>query len=301
MNPPLVDLAVVLPTVNRPSLLARAVRSCFMDSLQPSEAIIVHDDPSSIDRYQQVYEALDSLPLTRLVHSHAQGPSAARNTGWMAASASWIYFLDDDDHLLPGGMATIARSLQTHSRSAKVVAFGSRVYRGGQSSDRLPGLVMRKYGVPFWAELGTLVIRKQALAEVDGFDPDIRIGENRDLMARLAARFPVDYIDRAIVCLDYDHAHPRQSEAEGTVEANIHLLRKNEAIYRRDPLWWRSAHLYPACHAASRGRLQTSLRLYLEWARATGQSIDARFIGAIARSALSRFGEPRRARSHRPQ
>jgi hypothetical protein len=121
---------------------------------------------------------------------------------------------------------------------------------------------MRKYGVPFWAELGALVSRKQALLDVNGSDPDIQIGENRDLLARLAARFRMDHIDQAVVCPDYDHANPRQSEAQGTVEANIHLLRKNQAIYRQDPLWWRSAHLYAACHAASRGRLNTSMRLY---------------------------------------
>jgi glycosyltransferase involved in cell wall biosynthesis len=289
MSHSLVDLAVVVPTVNRPSLLARALSSCFAGSVRPRKAIIVHDDPSCVDRYREVYEELDALPLVRLVHSHKEGPSAARNTGWRAASASWIYFLDDDDHVLADGMATIARGLETRVRDASILAFGSRVRRGGRCSDKLPGVVMQRYGVPFWAEIGTLVIRKDCLEEVGGFDTRIRLGENRDLMARLAARFEVGYVDQPIVCLDYEHVHPRQSEVEGTVEANIHLLRKNEAIYRKDPLWWRSAHLYPACHAAGRGRLRTSLELYWEWAQSSGRPIDARFIGAIASSAMSRF------------
>lgn len=289
MSQSLVDLAVVLPTVNRPSLLARALRSCFEGPVRPTEAIVVHDDASCLDRYQEVYEELDALPLVRLVQSRKEGPSAARNAGWRAASASWIYFLDDDDHVVPGGMATIAHALEARAGNASVLAFGSRVCRGGRCSEKLPGVVIERYGTPFWAEIGTLVIRKECLEAVGGFDPEIRLGENRDLMARLAARFQTGHVDEPIVCLDYEHVHPRQSQVEGTVEANIHLLRKNEAIYRQQALWWRSAHLYPACHAASQGRLRTSLKLYREWAQSTGRSIDARFIGAIAASAVSRF------------
>ena len=86
---------------------------------------------------------------------------------------------------------------------------------------------MQKYGVPFWAEIGTLVMRKHCLEEVGGFDPDIELGENRDLMARLAFRFRIEHVDEPIVFLDYGHAEPRQSENEGSIEANVHLLRKN--------------------------------------------------------------------------
>ena len=264
------DLAVVVPTVNRPAFLLRAVRSCFAGSVSPKEVIVVHDAPSHVERYSQAYRELSSLPVKRLVHDTRKGPSEARNTGWRAASASWIYFLDDDDHLLTGGAEAIRRAFERRAPDTSVLAFGSQVHRAGGVHDELPGPVMKKYGVPFWAELGTLVIEKRLLEEVGGFDPEIALGENRDLMARLASRGRVEHVDEPIVHLDYAHADPRQSERRGTVEANVHLLRKNEAIYRQDPLWWRSAHLYPACHAARRGRLRTSIMLYREWARSSG-------------------------------
>lgn len=287
MSPHTVDLAVVLPTVDRPALLGRALRSCFEGAYRPQEAIVVHDSPDHVAGYDELYEELASLPIRRIVHDSQKGPSAARNTGWQAATASWIYFLDDDDHLLGDGLETIAGVLASRSAEASVIAFGSRVHRGEQTRDELPGDVIRKYGIPFWAELGTLLIRRTALQEVGGFDPSIELGENRDLMVRMAARFAVEHVDEAIVCLDYAHVNPRQSEREGTVAANIHLLRKNEAIYRRDPLWWRSAHLYPACHAARRGHFRTAMRLYREWARSSGRLLDVAFLGALASSALS--------------
>jgi glycosyltransferase involved in cell wall biosynthesis len=299
MAPLSLDLSVVVPTVNRPSLVARAVRSCFAGSVWPKEVLIVHDAPSHVERYAQVYDELSTLPVRRLVHSERKGPSAARNTGWRAGTAPWVYFLDDDDYVLDHGMAAIGEAVGACHSDISVFAFGSRVRRKDGLHDELPGEVMRKYGTPFWAELGTLVIRKRCLEEVGGFDPEIELGENRDLMARLAARFGVEHIDDPIVHLDYSHAEPRQSENEGTIEANIHLLRKNAAIYRSDPLWWRSAHLFAACHAARRGKLSTSMTLYREWARSAGRPLDARFVGAVAFSAVSYVREVSRLRSRR--
>ncbi len=301
MDPLSLDLSVVVPTVNRPSLLSRAVRSCFAGSVRPKELIIVHDASSHVERYAQVYDELSALPVRQLVHPERKGPSAARNTGWRAATASWIYFLDDDDYLLDNGMASIGEAIDSCDPDTSIFAFGSRVRRDDGVHDALPGQVMRKYGTPFWAEIGTLVIRKRCLEEVDGFDPGIELGENRDLMARLAARFRAKHVDEPIVQLDYGHAEPRQSQNEGTIEANVHLLRKNEAIYRSDPLWWRSAHLYAACHAARRGKLGTSITLYGEWARSAGRPLDARFVGAVASSAVSHLCEVSRFRFRRPQ
>lgn len=301
MGPLSLDLSVVVPTVNRPSLLARAVRSCFAGSIRPKEVLVVHDAPSYVERYAKLYDELPMLPVRKLVHSERKGPSMARNTGWHAAAASWVYFLDDDDYLLDHGMAALGEALEACHADISVFAFGSRVRRQDGVHDELPGVVMRKYGTPFWAELGTLVIRKRCLEEVGGFDQKIELGENRDLMARLAARFRVEPIDEPIVHLDYDHAEPRQSEIEGTIEANVHLLRKNEAIYRSDPLWWRSAHLFAACHAARRGKLATSITLYREWARSAGRPLDARFVGAVASSAFSHVREISSFRSRRPQ
>jgi glycosyltransferase involved in cell wall biosynthesis len=297
MTPSSIDLSVVVPTVDRPSLLGRAVRSCFAGSVWPKEVIVVHDAPALVERYADVYDALGAFPVVRVAHQANKGPSETRNTGWRRARAGWVYFLDDDDYVLPEGIATIARSLDARDRDVEVLAFGSRVHRGSGFQDELPGAIMEKYGIPFWAELGTLVVARRCLEEVSGFDPQIRLGENRDLMARLAARFRVEHVDEPIVCLDYNHSDPRQSQIEGAVEANVHLLRKNEAIYRSNPLWWRSAHLYPACHAARRGEIGTSIKLYGQWARSSGRPIDPRFAGAVASSALARLREVVRARS----
>ena len=301
MTPLSLDLSIVVPTVNRPALVARAVRSCFAGSVRPQQVLVVHDAPSHVERYARVYDELSTLPIRRLVHSQQQGPSAARNTGWRAGTASWIYFLDDDDYLLEDGLATIGEALAGCHPDTSVLAFGSQVRRAGGVHDKLPYTVMRKYGTPFWAEVGTLVIRKRCLEEVGGFDPAIGLGENRDLMARLAVRYRVEPVDETIVHLDYGHAEQRQSQNDGTIEANVHLLRKNAAIYRSDPLWWRSAHLYAACHAARHGELSTSLALYREWTRSAGRQFDGRFLGALASSVVSHFREVPRFRTHRPE
>ena len=63
------DLSIVVPTVNRPALVARAVRSCFAGSVRPQQVLVVHDAPSHVERYARVYDELSTLPIRRLVHS----------------------------------------------------------------------------------------------------------------------------------------------------------------------------------------------------------------------------------------
>ncbi len=286
LKPIAIDLSVIIPTVDRPELAARAVWSCFESTVQVKEVIIVHEDPSRVASYESLYAELGELPVRRLVHAHRRGPSAARNNGWRAAKGSWVYFLDDDDQLIDGGLSVIAQALAARPDDRTILAFGSRIIRTDGVREQLPGPTMKKYGSPFWAEIGTLAIQKSCLEEVGGFDAAIELGENRDLMARLAARFEVQPIDEVTVLLDYGHPEPRLSNTQGTIEANVHLLHKNEAIYRSNQQWWRSAHLFAACHAARRGDLGTSSTLYREWARSADRLFDARFVAALGASTM---------------
>ena len=62
---------VVIPTVGRPSLEALLERLRALEGPRPGQIIVVRDADGS-------------------------GPAAARNTGWRAARAEWVVFLDDD-------------------------------------------------------------------------------------------------------------------------------------------------------------------------------------------------------------
>ncbi|MEH1821205.1 MAG: glycosyltransferase family 2 protein [Nostoc sp.] len=92
-------VSVVIPTRNRPQIVARGVTSALAQTLQSIEVIVIVDGPD-----QETVNVLSQItdPRLRVIElSKNVGPSGARNTGVREAKGTWIAFLDDDDEWLP--------------------------------------------------------------------------------------------------------------------------------------------------------------------------------------------------------
>jgi histidinol-phosphate phosphatase family protein len=87
-----VSYDVVIPTMGRESLgrLLHALASGV--GPLPQRVLVVDDRPAGVEQL-----ALPSVGLpVKLLRGRGRGPAAARNTGWRAARAAWVAFLDDD-------------------------------------------------------------------------------------------------------------------------------------------------------------------------------------------------------------
>jgi glycosyltransferase involved in cell wall biosynthesis len=109
---PATAISVVIPTHNRPELLAEALASVAAQSLPPAEVIVVDDasDPPVSPRQLD----LGGIPVKLLRHDQARGGAAAKNTGVAAATGGLLAFLDDDDLYAPGYLAAAAAALAGH-------------------------------------------------------------------------------------------------------------------------------------------------------------------------------------------
>lgn len=105
-------VSVVIPTLNRPHLVTRAVTSALNQTLKGIEVIVVIDGPDDVT-VRALHEINDSrvnitpLPLNL-------GLGEARNAGVREAKSRWVAFLDNDEWL-PQKLET---QLQTAQRSA---------------------------------------------------------------------------------------------------------------------------------------------------------------------------------------
>lgn len=92
-------VSVVIPTANRPSLVARAIRSVIQQTFQDLEIVVVMDgeDP----QVRQALQHVDDPRLYVYALDQHRGPGAARNAGITHARAPWVALLDDDDEWLP--------------------------------------------------------------------------------------------------------------------------------------------------------------------------------------------------------
>ena len=91
-------VSVVIPTFNRPAMLARAIESVLNQTYSNLEIIVV-DDASEGD-IEAVVKSFDDERIKLIRHEHNQGGSAARNTGIWHSRGRYIAFLDDDDEWL---------------------------------------------------------------------------------------------------------------------------------------------------------------------------------------------------------
>lgn len=92
-------ISVVIPTLNRPALLLRALDSVFAQTLQPLEIVVVLDGSQEETLTALKRVGRDSLQV--IVLEKRSGAPVARNEGVKAARGAWIAFLDDDDEWLP--------------------------------------------------------------------------------------------------------------------------------------------------------------------------------------------------------
>lgn len=93
-----VDLSIVIPTYNRPSLLRRAVSSALAACPDNGEVIVV-DDQSDTAK-DALSDVVDHPRLTVVTNASDKGASGARNFGVQIARGAIIIFLDDDDEIV---------------------------------------------------------------------------------------------------------------------------------------------------------------------------------------------------------
>lgn len=190
MNEPL--LSIIIPTYNRPLLLQGAVKSALAQTMSDFEVIVIDDaSTETID--------LPEHPQLRIVRlAEHKGISATRNAGAKAAKGRWITFLDDDDCLLPD-MAKLSLNALEETKLPPPVAVISGLEMvtsdGKKLATHLPPTLPRgchfhleeiEPGQSFFSKQ-TLVVERQLLLEIGGYDESFGSREHTEMFFRLNA------------------------------------------------------------------------------------------------------------------
>lgn len=181
------QLTVVIPVRDRPRQLDRALAA-----LAPLRCVVVDD--ASLDA--AAIEAVTDRHETRLVRLPVNaGPGAARNAGLREVDTCYVAFVDSDvevgaqvlldltRHFADTAVGMVAPLVRSRSRSARPRWFerhderSSSLALGERACQVAPGAHVG------WLPSACLVARRAVLG--DGFDPELRAGEDVDLVWRL--------------------------------------------------------------------------------------------------------------------
>lgn len=197
-------VTVVVPTHDRPTLMAEAVRSVMLQEYAgPVEVVVV------FDACEPVLPDVALLPgqsLRAVVNDRVRGLAGARNTGILAASHPFVAFLDDDDTWLPGKLAAQMPLFHDHP-DARLVATAMQVDDGERLTDRLvpadvvshAELVRERFG---GLHSSSFVFRRDALVdEIGMIDEDLPRGyaEDTDVLLAASRLAPVRLVNEPLV------------------------------------------------------------------------------------------------------
>ena len=185
------DVAVVIPVRDD----AEGLRTTLA-TLGPVGAVVVVDDGSRDPAAVRAVAA--AVDATVIRHEVAKGPGAARQRGWQASRQPVVAFVDADVELPVGWVERLLAHLDDPDLAAVAPRIRSR-------AGRAPRWLARYEAARFPLDLGplpapvrpasrvsyvptaVLLVRRDALLAVGGFDPALHLGEDVDLVWRLAA------------------------------------------------------------------------------------------------------------------
>jgi glycosyltransferase involved in cell wall biosynthesis len=123
-------VSVVIASYQSAHLVARAVACVLHQTHEDLECIVVDD--GSTDETQRVLEQFQD-PRFRVLRQENQGTAAARNTGFSAATGTWVSFLDADDLWMPDFIETSLKTARQNPHPCFVYSW----YYGVNSREEL--------------------------------------------------------------------------------------------------------------------------------------------------------------------
>lgn len=264
-------VSVIVATYNRAPYLGQALRSVLSQDYSDFEVIIVDD--GSTDATADMMSAITDTRIRYVPQANA-GRSAARNRGVALARSPLVTFLDDDDLWLPN---KLSRQVAFMARNVCVDILGC----GAELIDadgRTQGLWLSSsgqvevtlmdavYACPFMPS--TIMIRQSAFGKVKHiFDPEIELGEDKDLFVRLLLAGARAVLDSDPLVLHRVHPGSSQGNGERYSASSLKCLDKlflaenlPDQLLRDKRRLYAHYHLIGSLHAYATGHLDSGRR-----------------------------------------
>lgn len=233
-------VSVVIRTRDRRELLREALESVAAERDVFLEVVVVNDGGEEV---RDLLEGFPGLP-TRVVDLRpGRGRAAAANAGAEAARGRFLHYLDDDDLLLPGGLAALAAAAGKGE-----VVYGRvdacRYSSLGEGRIRTP---FRSFAESFdetalllenFIPLNAPLLPRAALLGAGGFDEALERFEDWDLFIRLSRTLRFRLVDVPVAEYRVFPGHfIDDPDAAVTQEAHrVAVLRRHASLYTPETL-----------------------------------------------------------------
>lgn len=226
-------VSVLMPAWNAERYLAEAVQSVLDQSLRQLELVVV-DDASTDASWDILQDFARRDPRVRVFRNERNLQIAkTRNRAFREANPTSRYFaiMDSDDVCMPERLAEQVRFLETHAAHALV---GTQISIIDEQSRRIGRRdypqtheqitrVLTRYN-PF--AQSSVMLRRSALDAVGLYDERYTRCQDYDLWFRLAARFEVANLDRALLAYRVSSTQGKSTHLRQTLKFSLEIQRR---------------------------------------------------------------------------
>ncbi len=197
------EISVVMSVYNGAPYLEAAINSILQQTYTNFEFIIVND--ASTDDSPEILRKFDDCRLRVITNTENLGLTKSLNIGINAARARFIARMDADDLSLPHRLERQRQFLEERPDYALV---GSAYYQIDEH-DRTRGLVrvltadqelragLRQQN---WFGHGSVMMRREALRQLQGYDEQFKYAQDYDLWLRLSEHHKIANLEEPLYC-----------------------------------------------------------------------------------------------------
>lgn len=237
------EVAVIVPTHNRPNLLVSTLRSVLAQRGVDFSVTVVDDGSTDACAVAGVIEAMRDSRVHLVRHDTPRGVSAARNTGIANTVSEWVAFCDDDDLWCPAKLdaqLTMARRTSAPWAYTGVVAVDGelRILHGAPPLPPEQLVDALEHYNPVPAGSSNVIVRRNTLDTVGWFDASLLSAADWDLWIRLGRHAVPAGVLRPLVAYRQHGTMMRQNRRRVLADLEVIATKYGSAVDRARHFRW---------------------------------------------------------------
>ncbi len=208
--------SVIIPLYNKAPYVAKAVGSVLAQTFTDFELVIV-DDGSKDNSAQIAEKTIEGHDNCRLIRQENAGVSVARNNGVALSHGEYLCFLDADDWWASTFLEEMSKLIEEFP-DAGIYGTGYTIVNETKRKTRVAPIGVdgdfekdyisycqvyaKTLAIPLWT--GAVCIPKPIFDEMKGFPKGIKLGEDFLLWIRIALKYKVAFLNKALAYYNQD-------------------------------------------------------------------------------------------------
>ena len=234
-------VSVIIPTYNGSQKIAATLDEIFVQSYQNIEVIVVDDNGLGTEEQMKTAEVLKRYPTVHYyAHEVNKNGSAARNTGIQHSTGDFLAFLDDDDTWMENKIENQVGVLQSLSSEwgavycpyIEIESMEEAYFKaGGKQGEILFEYLIEDVKIAS----STIMIRREVLEKVHGFDESFRRHQDWEFIDRIAAQYKIAFTNQTLTFKHNETRRNSPKKLDTLIENRLYYLEKMQSVIGQLP------------------------------------------------------------------